>query len=171
MRDPRTYVQSHINWAKHRPKSFIANFLTPFWQPNAYLLGEARFWQWVQAKPLERFSWIWDFKNRQIEYADRGEGSYYRVRFEDLFDRATPGQTFNQVLSFIGIPQVTGLEDRFRHRANPNKADSFPHWENWTPQMCKALNGWCKRQMDRYGYGSESVWQEKLRSHAIKEGN
>jgi len=40
IRDPRTYVRSHINWAHQNTKSFIANFWLPFWQPSPLFTGE-----------------------------------------------------------------------------------------------------------------------------------
>src|SRR5262245_52521536 len=33
VRDPRAYTASHLNFSLQKTKSFVANYLVPFWQP------------------------------------------------------------------------------------------------------------------------------------------
>ncbi len=40
VRDPRTYVTSHLNFSRQKGTSYIANYFVPFWQPNPFLVGE-----------------------------------------------------------------------------------------------------------------------------------
>ena len=40
VRDPRSYVTSHLNFSRQKGTSFIANYFVPFWQPNPFLVGE-----------------------------------------------------------------------------------------------------------------------------------
>jgi hypothetical protein len=163
VRDPREYVRSHINWAKHRLKSFVANHLIPFWQPNAFLLGEMGFAEWLKASRFERFAWIWDFKNRFIESLDRPDIPYLRLYFEDFFNGHAPQEQFNVALTFIGLPRMSGIVERFQRPVNPNKGQSFPAWPDWSPSQCGQLHKRCGKTMQRYGYGSEHAWTSKLR--------
>lgn len=162
VRDPRTYVRSHLNWARHRPKSFIANYMLPFWQPNAFLLGEMPLRQWLALSKFEEFCWVWDFKNRYIQSLEHSEVPYLRIRFEDLFASPDPETSLNQMLCFIGLPEVTGMAQQFDHPLNVTKKRSFPDWREWEPARCARLHELCGTMMSRYGYGREPEWTEKV---------
>lgn len=162
VRDPRSYVRSHLNWARHRPRSFIANYLTPFWQPNAFLLREMTLFEWIKASRFERFAWIWDYKNGLIERLEESAIPYLRVRFEDFFGSLAPEQWLNQILRFMGLPEVSGVSELFRCPVNPNKGQSFPKWPDWSPWQCHRLYILCGDRMERYGYGGEQAWMEKI---------
>lgn len=165
VRDPRSYVRSHINWSRHRPKSFVANYLTPFWQPNAFLLGEMSFYQWSRISRFERFCWIWDYKNRVIEKVKKADIPYLRVRFEDIFGGNNPEEHLNSILEFIGLPRVRDVHHRFSNAVNPGKKRTFPPWSAWSKEKCTQLQGYCGDTMRRYGYGGEPAWLEKLESN------
>jgi len=158
VRDPRTYVSSHINWARHRPKSFIANHIVPFWQPNAYLLGQMSFKKWTFLSPLERFGWIWDFKNCFINQLENSDIPYLRVRFEDFFGGDNPEKHLNQVFSFLDLPKAAHMNTHFQKPVNPGIKKSFPSWHNWTEKQCNQLKTICGATMALYGYGHETAW-------------
>lgn len=164
VRDPRDYVRSHINWSRHRPKSFIANYLTPFWQPNAWLLKEMPLTKWLRLTQFERYSWIWNFKNRLIGQMEGSEIPYLRIRFEDFFGSPEPLFHFNQLLEFLGLATVSGIEAYFQHPVNPTKGKSFPKWRLWSQVQCQQLDDFCGSTMAEYGYGKEQEWRGKLRS-------
>jgi hypothetical protein len=164
VRDPRSYVRSHLNWARHRSKSFIANYLVPFWQPNAFLLRDMTLFQWFKASRFERFAWIWDFKNRLISRLEETEVPYLRVRFEDFFGSSTPEMHLNRILRFIGLPEVSGINERFSRPVNPNEGQSFPAWPEWSPWQCYRLQVLCGYTMKQYGYGGERNWIKKIES-------
>jgi hypothetical protein len=162
VRDPRTYVRSHINWSRHRLKSYIANYLTPFWQPNGFMVGEISFFQWRRLSRFQRFCWIWDFKNRMIEKITINNIPYLRIRFEDIFLGSNPETHLNKILDFIGMPHVIYENHWFSKPINPGVKSSFPTWQSWTRQMCNQLVDLCGDTMNRYGYGDELEWLEKI---------
>jgi len=168
VRDPRDYVRSHLNWSRYRVKSFIANYLTPFWQPNAFLLREMSFSQWVQLSRFERFCWIWDYKNRTIENVQQSDVPYLRVQFEDFFGRSDPEKHLNSILGFIGLPTVQNQNHRFNTAVNPGKKRAFPSWHSWSRDTCNQLYHFCNETMDRYGYGTEPEWVTKLEMKDVK---
>lgn len=165
VRDPRTYVRSHLNWARHRPQSFVANYLIPFWQPNPFLLKEMSLRRWLLLSLFEKFCWVWDFKNRYIETLANSEIPYLMVRFEDLFSGPDAEAHLNQVFRFIGLPEVTGVLDRFKQPLNVTEKRSFPSWQDWEPERCARLEELCRQMMDHYGYGQEPEWMKKVRDH------
>lgn len=164
VRDPRDYVRSHINWSRHRLKSFIANYLIPFWQPNGWLLNEMSVSKWLRLTQLERYSWIWDYKNRMIGQMEDSETPYLRIKFEDFFGNAYPLPYFNELLEFLDLNRVSGIEAFFQDPVNPTKGKSFPVWDAWSQEQCQQLNNFCGVTMAKYGYGKEEEWREKLRS-------
>ena len=164
VRDPRDYVRSHINWSRHRLKSFIANYLIPFWQPNGWLLKEMPVGRWLRLTQLERFSWIWDFKNRTIGQMEDSETPYLRIKFEDFFDNADPLSHFNKLLDFLEFERVSGIKAFFQNPVNPTKNKSLPKWNFWSHKQCQQLNNICGLTMAKYGYGEEEEWREMFRS-------
>jgi hypothetical protein len=162
VRDPREYVRSHINWARHRPKSFVANYLTPFWQPNAWLLKEMSWSKWIRLNQFERYCWIWDYKNRYIGQLQDSQIPYLRIYFEDFFGAPNPLDTFNRLLEFLNLEMVAGIEGKFQRPVNPAKGKSFSKWVDWSTTQCQQLDAFAGRTMKKYGYGNETAWLDKL---------
>lgn len=162
VRDPRTYVRSHLNWARHRPASFVANYFIPFWQPNAFLLGEMGLEEWLGLSRFERYCWVWAFKNRDIESLAGSDVPYYQVRFEALFGAAEAEETVNSLLAFMGLPRVAGVGAQLAQPMNETRKRSFPAWQHWPPEWCYRLDKWCSPLMNHYDYGREADWQEKV---------
>jgi len=165
VRDPRTYVRSHMNWARHRRKSFIANHLLPFWQPNGYLVGEISARRWYRMSRFERFCWIWDYKNRLIARLGSSHVPYLRVRFEDLFESPRRSAEAIRVLAFIGLPELENevLEAAFGEVRNQTHLRSLREWRKWAPARCAQLDAWCGDRMVEYGYGGEAEWVKMVR--------
>jgi hypothetical protein len=167
VRDPREYVRSHINWARHRVKSFIANYLTPFWQPNAWLLKEMSYKTWWHLSRFERFCWIWDYKNRIIGQFEHRAYPYLRLRFEDFFDGLDPINELNRLLTFIGQEPTSSQASQhlFDRPINPGKRKTLPPWTQWSRAQCIQLDTHCAQTMTSYQYGLEKEWQTKLVQH------
>jgi hypothetical protein len=164
VRDPRAYVTSHLNFSRQKRTSFIANYLTPFWQPNPFLMGEIPLHKMASFTRFEKYCWIWDFKNRIMEALENTATPYLRVRFEDLFNTHDPESVFRTITDFIGLPQAKNIRDRFREPANTSSKADFPEWPYWTPQQAVQLQFLCGSRMSRYGYGGEPQWLDKLKT-------
>jgi len=162
VRDPRSYVTSHLNFSRQKGTSYIANYFVPFWQPNPFLVGELPLSKAFGFTRFEKYCWIWNFKNRVMEGLENSATPYLRVRFEDLFNTNSPEAVFEQITDFLGLPRVTGIRDKFREPANTSSKADFPEWREWTPQQAAQLDSFCGERMSRYGYGGEVEWDEKL---------
>jgi hypothetical protein len=166
VRDPRTYVTSHLNYARYWRTSFIANYFVPFWQPNPILTGRMPWHRMFSLSRFERYSWIWDFKNEVMESIEGTQRPYLRLRFEDIFYSNAPEEAFALITDFIGLPHKENIRKRFSQAVNQAPKNNFPEWDEWTPAQCRQLQSLCGARMDKYGYGNEPAWLEKLGSAA-----
>jgi len=162
IRDPRSYVTSHLNFQLQKRTSFIANYFIPFWQPNPFLVGEIPLTKIFGFTRFEKYCWIWNFKNRVMDGLENTPTPYMRVRFEDLFNTANPEELFGQVTDFLGLPRMAGIRNKFREPANTSSTTAFPGWHEWTPRQCAQLDSLCGERMKKYGYGGETEWERKL---------
>ncbi len=163
IRDPRSYVRSHINWTHQRFKSWVASRLIPFWQPNPFLIGEMSISEWLGLEKFEEFCWVWDFKNRYLSrLANLGGVPYLCLRFEDLTGKHAH-LALERLLSFVGLSVSVTPSETPAERLNRTTTDHFPDWRQWPDSRCVRLHELCGRQMDKYGYGTEPEWKAKLR--------
>jgi len=163
VRDPRSYARSHLNLAYERRRSWIANFVLPFWQPNGFLLGEMGPIAWARLGRLERYAWIWEFKNRLLERIEVSGTPYLRARFEDLFGGPDPGGALARLLEFAGLPPATGLESELATPRNVTGGRRVPGWREWPAATCARFAHLAGARMAAYGYGGEPEWEAKLR--------
>jgi hypothetical protein len=162
VRDPRSYVTSHLNFSRQKFSSFVANYLTPFWQPSPFLTGEVPLSRLPGFSRFDRYCWIWTFKNRIMASARKTQEYYLQIRFEELFSGADPQQVFEQITDFIGLPRPGGIAGRLREPVNAAARRSISDWPEWAPAQCAALQSRCGEQMAVFGYGQEPLWLEKL---------
>jgi len=162
VRDPRTYVTSHLSFMRQRRRSFIANYLVPFWQPNPFLVGELDWKMLFTLSRFERFCWIWDFKNRVMGSLEGTQIPYLLVRFEDVFQSENPEKEFDKITDFIGLPRASSIQKRFSQPTNQTIRQTIPVWMEWLPARCIQLHAHCGERMKIYGYGNEPEWLAKL---------
>ena len=168
IRDPRSYVPSHINWMKHRPKSYFAHHFVPFWQPNGFLMGEFTAKNWLKASTFERFCWIWDYKNAVIKKIQDTDIDYLSIRFEDIFLSNDGTKNINKLLAFAGLPPALTSINELQTRENQAKERTFPEWIKWTNELSAQMDKICGKRMLEYGYGTELEWRNKI-AHTRQE--
>lgn len=161
IRDPRDYARSHINWAMNRRRSFVANFWLPFWQPNGYLSSEMPFERWLKLSQLERFCWIWRYKNQIIEKIANGPVPYFQVKFESFF-RKLDVNIFKALIEFVGLDFKPETLVEFDFPKNRNHSTPFNSWRLWSDKQCAKVDRLCGTEMRCYQYGDEPLWREKV---------
>lgn len=169
VRDPRTYLTSHLNYAVYHPTSFVGNYLFPFWQPNPFLVKQIPWRRFFTLSRFEKYAWIWNFKNNVIDQIENSETHYLRVRFEDAFDPQAAAAAFRQITDFIGLPPAQNVRERFRKAVNQAPKQHFPEWPDWTAEQCALLQTHCGNRMKKYQYGVEPAWQKKLEQAPKKD--
>lgn len=155
VRDPRTYVPSHLRWIRNRRQSYIANRIVPFWQPNGWLVGEYSLRDWHRMSEFARFCWIWDFKNRYIEatggmYPQR----YLRLRFEDLVAGGAQAGSIERLRQFVGLAADEGAGNVLP-AANRSGGAADSGAEELSEAELKQVERICGGLMERYGYRTD----------------
>ena len=163
VRDPRDYVTSQLNFSRQKKTSFIGNYLVPFWQPNPFLVGELPIAKALGFTRFQKYCWVWDFKNRIMSRLANTNTPYLCVRFEDLFSKETE-VVFEKITSFLGLPPIKNIHERFREPANTSQPTFFPEWHQWSNKQSGQLQVLCGTQMQKYGYGTEPEWMEKIQT-------
>lgn len=167
IRDPRDYVRSHYNWAKNRKKSWVADRLIPFWQPNGWMLDNISLVSWLKMNRFQRFCWIWTFKNKFISKINNNENTnYILIRFEDLFSCENNARHFDLLNKFVGKNSIDSVSTTTNNRTNATKIKTFSHWRSWSPKKCAQLDALCGEMMSKHGYGLEDDWKTM-----VMEGN
>lgn len=164
IRDPRTYVRSHLNWALGRKKSYLANFIIPFWQPNGFLLKELAWSRWFGFSRFERFCWIWKFKNSYILNEGKLCPDKFMVfRFEDFFNADVDRNQLEKLAAFVGVESEQIKAEEFSRPANSSADSGVDHWQHWSNLECAQMDAICGPLMKTFSYGLEPEWQEKVR--------
>ena len=149
VRDPRTYIPSHLNWAHSRPKSYLANFIIPFWQPNPWLCGEVSFFYYIKMSAAERFAWIWQFKNRMLNSLEESGVPYMRVRLEDM---AKSTEVQDEISAFLGVDKNNVDWPAGGRKINKSTSSRIPSYSDWPEDWVISMRKWCGPLMTKYGY-------------------
>jgi hypothetical protein len=146
--------------------------MTPFWQPNAWLLKEMKFHTWWKLSHFERFCWIWNYKNRIINQLEGSEYPYLRIKFEDFFYNENPRKNLERLLFFLHreLPGNYNFNQRLETPINLGRKKTLSHWTQWTSEQCQQLYTFCGDIMERYGYGHEPLWKNKIQ-HITQQKN
>ena len=120
--------------------------------------------QWLRLSGYERFSWIWDYKNRFIAQIEGSKTPYLCLRFEDLFESENPAKAFRQLLNFIGVPEQDDVIGNIGTPINTSKKN-IPAWTKWSSEICRSILALCGSSMHKYDYGVESEWLSKVKSN------
>jgi hypothetical protein len=152
VRDPRTYIPSHINHGVFSGLKGLAGIYFPYWllKPDYYEKGGSK--QWKEMSPQERLGWRWNTINKILDEGSQIFGDHYtRIRFEDLFDKEKSGLI--TMAKWIKLKDNKSLiEAAARKRHNISRGTSFPPfdaWDNITQQNVLKL---CASRMRDYGY-------------------
>jgi len=155
VRDPRTYVPSHLNHGTLRGLKGLAARYYPFWmiKPDHYETNPKK--RWRQMSHPERMAWRWKTINAELNRGKSLFGSrYLRVRFEDTF--AKNGSGLDRVTDWIGLPRNPRLlAEANRQKVNVSRYSYCPPWQQWNPALKQLVIAHCRDLMELYGYSTE----------------
>lgn len=171
IRDPRVWVRSWMNmripfysWRDVR-SWFPHGRLAPH-----HIKGDPYLRTWRHLGQFEKLCWAWARENAlALECASRTEAAKV-FRFEDLFSGDTAQEHFVQLLRFV-TRFPNGFEARWvfkpellSQKVHSTSDGAFPGWRMWESKYVQQLDRHCRGLMERFGYGQEPEWQEKLRA-------
>jgi len=157
VRDPRDYARSLMNWGSFRGIKAIFNRFVPYWTPRLIQKN------WRNYEEIEISSYWWNWVNSEIERGlsyVKSEGKI-RLKFEDIF-LSEDYEGLKELQRFIGLGEEIEPEILKKADRNVSKGKAFPRWEKWNAMECQKLHRICHELMDKYGYGKEPLWHEKL---------
>lgn len=154
VRDPRTFVESFMNWKSQSLRKQFLHHCVPFWNPVPYLEDPSiRFKQWLQMSKFEKFCWVWNYKNSLFYKLDRGRNNYLLIRLEDLTDtdENKRKQEFAKLVDFLEVSFKKGGID-IQSKVNASKKDYFPPYKNWSDEQQDILIKHCGELAKQLGY-------------------
>jgi len=149
VRDPLTYIPSHLN---RMYKSAFVGFLRdiiPYWKLRGDLVGDFNPSEWAALSQEERMAWYWQKCNGYIDSRSDSLANFKRVRFEDLF--ANEDEGLRDILSFCGLPAKGGRLDIEGIRTN-TAPSRFAPTASWTPELRERVATLCGPLTAKYGY-------------------
>ena len=152
VRDPRTMVQSALNFGVHRGLKRWAAEALPYWVIRPEQMEKEPVQKWKDMTPLEIRAWIWGMKN---EWLGRGAEIYHEnyrlVRFEDLFRQDATG--LRELAKWIGLEEKSGMVDQLlQKKINASRPAGMPSWDQWQEYEREQLSKYCGELMQKYGY-------------------
>jgi hypothetical protein len=163
IRDPRDFVSSFINWKNQSYKRYILHHMIPFWQPNPFFHDNYSLMQWLRMSKFEHFCWIWNYKNNLLMNIFGNNSSYHRFRMEDLTDKDNGQKELKRLFNLLGLPiKNENIQYQVTEKINRSTIQKFPKWQNWPNEKARILHMHCGSLMQKFNYGNEKLWLEKL---------
>jgi hypothetical protein len=160
IRDPRDYVQSSLNHGTSIGLKNIANRYLPYWYTKTSSSSSRK-----SGSIMFKVAEFWTAINTYIENNSGKE--YYAFKFEDIF-----GDDENAIKKLEKIVGVDMSKIRktvtTKEKVNKSKHSVLKSWQDWTPQQCAEIDKLCSPLMQKYGYGIEKEWQQKIKSAGIQ---
>ena len=152
VRDPRTYIPSHLNYGTISGYKRVFTAVVPYWYIRPEQLDPNPAKRWNQMKDEERMAFHWQIVNRELDKAREIFGGDYRLmKYEDFYDPTGAG--INQILDWINLPRSDKLLQQIRDErvhASPNRG--YPKWHQWPAELKRSVLDMLGPQMERYGY-------------------
>lgn len=151
VRDPRTYITSAINkGADSGFKGFVNRYV-----PYAHLKADRseNYWQ------IKRSARYWQEVNTELDKLNN-HNNYLCVRFEDLFK--TDNNTMKKIAEYIGIEFKSNTLSTQR-KINKSHLSLHSSWGHWSDEEATIVSDICGDLMDKYNYGKEREWIEKIK--------
>lgn len=151
VRDPLTYIPSHLNRAYKTRFVGLLRDLIPYWKLRGFHTGAFTRKQWKAVSQEERMAWNWTFHNQYIESFQLNPERYQLFRYEDLFDGTGAGIQTLSTFCDISMKQDVDLKMQLKNRINT--ADfKFSPCDQWPEQAYKNVVETCQRFAHCYGY-------------------
>jgi hypothetical protein len=152
VRDPRTYIPSHLNYGTISGYKRVFTTVVPYWYLRPEQLDPNAPKRWNQMADEERMAFHWQIANREIDKAKDAFGADYRLmKYEDFYDPSGAG--INQILDWIDLPRSEKLLEQIRTQrvhASPNRG--YKKWKDWPAELQRSVLDMLGPQMRRYGY-------------------
>jgi len=176
IRDPRTWIRSALSSPVYLlySKGDLA-FLEM--SMRAYHFKDDPYAnKWAQMGKFEKFAWYYNKLNTLVLNSMKGKKNFKLYRYEDLFISKNKEENFKELLEFStrfddGFIRYYDFQPSLLNKKINSSADNYkiPHWKEWDKKMANTLQKHCEDLMEKFGYGKEPEWLEKLSSSYKEE--
>lgn len=163
LRDPRDFVTSFMNLKNKNIKKFILHHLIPFWQPSPLISSTIPVYKRIFLSKFEHYCWIWQYKNILFNELNIEGIQYALIRMEDITHPQNGERNLKIMLDFLEINHDgKNYKNCLNKKIDSTNRNSFPKWYNWENRYAKILSKYCSDLMQKYDYGNELEWKNKL---------
>ena len=176
IRDPRTWVRSAIS----SPVSLLYKtvdfaFLEMSMRPY-HFKDDPYSDKWKKMSKIERYAWYYNKLNTFVLDTMENRKNFRVYRYEDLFLSDRKNDFFIDFLEYCSkFPDGFSKRYQFKPQLLSKKLNSsadkykIPHWKKWDKKMAQDIQRHCGKLMERFGYGKEPEWLDKLSTDYEKE--
>jgi hypothetical protein len=151
VRDPATYIPSHLNRIN---ATFIGGSLRkiiPFWLLRGDKAGDYTKGQWKELSHEERMAWYWFKANKLIEDSTGNFSNYLQLKYEDVFNKDYSG--LKEIAKFTDLtPKDIENTYSFVEQIHKTKVHRFSSFSNWSTPLKKNISIICAPFLEKYGY-------------------
>ncbi|WP_204701535.1 sulfotransferase [Halanaerobacter jeridensis] len=169
IRDPRNFVRSALNTLEYILYGPLDIDCLDLSLKARYLDDDPYSDKWSSMSKFEKYCWYYNYLNEFVFSKLEGADNFKVYRFEDLFNPETRDDYFTDMLQFSSTFQdgytkeVNYQPELMDQKVHSNaKKKKFPKWLEWSPKRAQILQKHCGKWMDKFDYGTEKEWQDKL---------
>lgn len=152
VRDPRNYIQSHINHGIFKGEKRIYLKYIP------YTLYKKKKRAWNNNK-IEILAERWVFINNKLFELSNICKNYKMIYFEDMFNNLE----MKELNNFIGIEYKDDFFFRkIQKKENFSTMQIMDSWQKWSKKTAITVNNICKELMQKLNYGNEDNWKSLI---------
>ncbi len=170
IRDPRNWIRSALNTYEYILYGPLDLKFANLSIKASDLPKDNYYNYWEQMSLFEKYCWYYNKLNSYVIGKMEGKSNFKIFRYEDLFSEETRDQNFKNMLDFAAdFPD--GFQRKINYRpelmarkVHSNSEDKkIAHWKGWESSKAEILEKHCSSWMDKYNYGLENEWLNKLK--------
>ncbi|HOB15543.1 MAG TPA: sulfotransferase [Defluviitoga sp.] len=169
IRDPRTWIRSAISSPVYLLyKTVDLAFLEMSMRPY-HFKDDPYCDKWKNMSKFERYCWYYNKLNTFVLDSMKDKKNFRLYRYEDLFLSKSRNEFFLDFLEFCskfsdGFSRKYQFKPELLDKKLNSSADNYklPHWKEWDRKMAQKMHEHCGKLMERFGYGKEPEWINKL---------
>jgi len=151
VRDPATYIPSHLNKTYENLIRGVIKNAIPFWILNGYQAGDYKKNQWGKLSLEEQKAWYWFKSNNIIEKSLLKYPRSIQLRYEDVFDEKYSG--LKKILKFIDLtPKDFNSAFLDLMPIHKTKKLKFQKSSSWDTSLKTKISDLCSPLLEKYGY-------------------
>lgn len=167
VRDPRTWIQSSLNWGHwYHKRDYIHLLGLGRLKPSMFADDKYKD-EWNSFSTFQKLCWAWQ---KLVSFALESIEREPRIRcykYEDLFVGQRRYDTLREMLVFMSrFPDGTSVKfiipEGILSKVVHGSEKRFPGWRQWSIPQCQQVGEMCGPLMEKLGYGEEPEWKARL---------